>query len=221
MLDAFFIGLHLSSGCSSYVSLCPAMHHGKSCLMEASNPIGSSSKDATQPLLFPWFCPDRCTSSSFSCQPPKLAMFQQLIWAIERSNAMKKQLNAYWHRHRIDPGKIEVVLDKEPEDEMPNMAEFLDLPPGPTVLDSGPPLLSSSLLAASVSADPPMDQQANGDCIHGHLNWNNILSNPSLSHATASPASPIPSPGHAKAFMDWNSWGQLSEMLRQRWMNMS
>ena len=198
--------LTLAQAVPSYVS--EPMHHGKSCLMDVSNPTGSGSKDATQPPSLPlvWPLTDAHLLPS-PVQPPKLPIFQQLILAIERSNAMKKQLNAYQHRHRIDPGENDVVSDAEPEDEMPNMAKFLDLPPSPTVLDSGPPLPSSSLPAAPVSANPPMDQQANEDCIHGHLNWNNILANPSLSPATASPSGPIPSPGHAKAFTDWNTLG--------------
>ena len=96
------------------------------------------------------------------------------------------------------------MSDDEPEDEMPDMAEFLDFPPGPSVLHSGPPLLSSSLPAYPASADTPTNQQANRD---GHLNWNNILADPSVSTATASPAGPFPIPGHAKAFTDWNSLG--------------
>src|SRR5882724_3914153 len=90
---------------------------------------------------------------------------------------------------------------------MPDMAEFLDLPPSPSVLHFGLLLLSSSLPAAPASANAPMDQQANTDSIHGCLNWNDILADPSLYTATASPAGPFPSPGHAKAFTDWNSLG--------------
>jgi len=66
-----------------------------------------------------------------------------------------------------------------------------------------------------------MDQQANGDCIHGHLNWNNILADSSLSPATASPASPVHNPGHAKAFMDWNSLGPAFQDAKVKIMNMS
>jgi len=153
--------------------------------MEVGNPTGSGSKDATQPPSLPLVPP--LTDAQLlpsPAQPPKLAIFQQLVLAVERSNAMKKQLNAYWHR--IDPGEIEVVSYDEPEDKMPNMAEFLDLPPSSSVLHSGLPLPFSSLLAAHVSSDVPTDQQANRDSIHGCLNLNDILADPSLSTATLS-----------------------------------
>ena len=78
------------------LSLWPAMQHSKSRLLEAVNPSGSGSKDATQvpslPLVPP---PTGANLLSSPAPPPKLAIFQQLVLAIERANAMKKCLNAY------------------------------------------------------------------------------------------------------------------------------
>jgi len=185
--------------------------------MEASNPTGSGSRDATQPPSLPLAHPLANAHLLPSLDhSPKLAMFQKIVLAIEKSNAMKKQLNAYQHRHRIDPGKIEVVSDDEPEDEMPNMAEFLDLPSTPAAKDSDLPLLSSSLPAAPVSTNPPMDQLMSEGGIQGHLNRANILANPSLLPAMANPAGPIANLAVLKCSQIGTLWGQLSMMLRQR-----
>jgi len=51
------------------------------------------------------------------------------VTTIEKSNAMKRRLNSYWQRRRIDPDDIEMVSEDELEEEMPNISEFLDLPP--------------------------------------------------------------------------------------------
>jgi len=50
------------------------------------------------------------------------------VLSIGKSNAMKKQLNAYCQWHRIDPDEIEVVSDDEPEDTMPDITDFLSFP---------------------------------------------------------------------------------------------
>ena len=73
------------------LSICPATCHGKSRLMEAVNPTGSGSKDATQPPSLPLVLPLTNTQLLPSpAHPPRLAIFQQLVLAIKRANAMKK-----------------------------------------------------------------------------------------------------------------------------------
>ena len=59
---------------------------------------------------------------------PNLVLFQQLILTIEISNAMKRRLNTYRQRYRIDPDKLEPGSDDEPKDPMPDLAGFMDLP---------------------------------------------------------------------------------------------
>ena len=58
----------------------------------------------------------------------QMALFEQLVLSIKKSNAMKKQLNAYCQQCRIDLDDIEVVFDDEQEDPMPNIMNFLGLP---------------------------------------------------------------------------------------------
>jgi len=75
----------LAQAVPSYVS------EPSSRLMEVSNPTGSGSKDATQPPSLPLVLPlTNAYLLPSPAKPHKLAMFQQLILAVERSNAMKK-----------------------------------------------------------------------------------------------------------------------------------
>ena len=56
-----------------------------------------------------------------------------------------------------NPDKIEVVLDDELEDEMPNISKLLDLPCTPITKDSGPYLPSSMLPDTPLSANQPTE----------------------------------------------------------------
>jgi len=93
---------------------------------------------------------------------------------------------------RINPDEIEVVSDHKLEDEMPNITEFLDLPPPPILMASGLQLPSSMLPDAPLSADQPTDQPTNRNCNHGQLSWANILANSSLSPSATNPTSAMP-----------------------------
>jgi len=41
--------------------------------------------------------------------------------AVKKSNAMKRRLNTYRHRGRINPDELEAVSYDEPEDPMPDV----------------------------------------------------------------------------------------------------
>src|SRR5882724_9495729 len=114
-------------------NLQPVTRQVKSRLMEmamSSGPSGDPSPlPATCPVQIP-FLPDGVPSIPVSNahDNAKFALFQQLILSTEKSNAMKKRLNAYRQRRRIDPDVIETVSDNDADDPMPDISDFLGLP---------------------------------------------------------------------------------------------
>jgi len=108
---------------------------------------------------------------------------------------------------RINPDEIEVVSDHKLEDEMPNITEFLDLPPPPILMASGLQLPSSMLPDAPLSADLPTDLPSNRSPNNGQLNWADFLANSSLSLPAMIPACAIPSTGQLKPIMNWDMVG--------------
>src|SRR5882724_836850 len=99
-----------------------------------------------------------------------------LVLSIERTNAMKKRLNAYRQRRRIDPDDIEVVSDDELEDPMPDITNFLILPhaiesktglrPSTTPLDTYPPPGSVPARVGPAHPAMPAPQSPGATCSH-------------------------------------------------------
>ena len=119
------------------LSLRPATCNDKSQLMElgSTRTLGSNNMSVT-PIPLSLLQSDMLQSPA-PAQDPKLALFKHLVMTIEKSNAMKRRLNSYWKRRRINPDNIEMVLEDKLEDQMPNISEFLDLPPPPGPTASG------------------------------------------------------------------------------------
>jgi len=104
------------------------MRHSKNRLMELPNLPGS------KPTLMLTVTPMPVLDKRPPAWVPavnddlRMALFEQLVLSIKKTNAMKEQLNAYHQWCRIDPDEIEVVSDDEPEEAMPDITDFLSLP---------------------------------------------------------------------------------------------
>jgi len=97
---------------------------------------------------------------------------------------MKRRLNSYWQRRRIDPDNIKMVSEDGLEEEMLNISEFLDLPPLPVPLPLGRNTLNSMMPSgprpppdapvpgALHSTDPPLSRDG------GQVNWTERLARP-------------------------------------------
>src|SRR5882724_11389347 len=114
-------------------NLRPVTRQVKSRPMEmamSSRPSGDPSPlPATCPVQIP-FLPDGIPSVPVSNvhDNAKFALFQQLVLSTEKSNTMKKHLNAYRQRRRIDPDVSETVSDDDADDPIPDISDFLGLP---------------------------------------------------------------------------------------------
>src|SRR5882724_181653 len=74
----------------------PTTRNGKSRLMDPGSTRAPGSRDASQPPTIPMvLLQSDALHNPPPAQDPKLALFKQLVMIIERSNAMKKQLNSY------------------------------------------------------------------------------------------------------------------------------
>ena len=119
------------------LSLCPMTHKGKSQLMELGSTRTLGSNNRSLPTLPLSLLQSDMLQSPAPTQDPKLALFKHLVMTIKKSNTMKRCLNSYQQRRRINPDEIEVVSEDELEDEMANISKFLDLPPPPGPNASG------------------------------------------------------------------------------------
>ena len=121
---------------------------------------------------------------------------------------MKRRLNAYRQKCRINPDELEEVSNDKPEDPMPDLTGFLDLPQ-----------------TIAVSQVPPNDPPSNVDLhpavpnISGpahvpgalnppQVNWNDIVATTqSRPLGIPSPALKLNSPVLIKTSMNWDTLG--------------
>jgi len=113
----------------------------------------------------------------------QIALFEQLVLSIEKSNTTKKQLNAYCQQCRIDPDDIKVVSDDELEDPMPDIMNFLSLPQAveskmglrPSAIPPDPYLPSSSVPAHAGSVLPTMPAPQSPGAMTSRIPQQNLI----------------------------------------------
>jgi len=130
-----------------------------------------------------------------------MALFQQLVLAVEKGNIMKRQLNAYHQQQRVDPDELEPVSDDKLEDAMPDIMEFLSLPSHSSNDGIAAPTLPIPNLEPAESQLPPyLPMHGLGD-----VNWVDVLANPPSSLAGLNLLGQTSA--LLKLSMDWNIIG--------------
>jgi len=130
-----------------------------------------------------------------------MALFQQLVLAVEKGNIMKRQLNAYHQQWRVDPDELEPVSDDKLEDAMPDIMEFLSLPSHSSNDGIAAPTLPIPNLEPAESQLPPyLPMHGLGD-----VNWVDVLANPPSSLAGLNLLGQTSA--LLKLLMDWNIIG--------------
>src|SRR5882724_3206216 len=94
-------------------SLCPTTHNGKSHLMDLGGTRTLGPNIASVPPIPLSLLQSDTQQPPPPTHDPKLALFKHLVMMIEKSNAMKRRLNSYQQRRRINPDDIEMVSEDE------------------------------------------------------------------------------------------------------------
>ena len=107
------------------------IRRGNLCQFILPNP--NPNKNGLQTQSFPQVACSQRTASTGSRQQglnslPKDHVIFQHVQSVKKSNTIKRRLNTYWQRGRINPDKLEAVSDNEPDDPIPDVSDILDLP---------------------------------------------------------------------------------------------